>query len=618
MDVILQLDLARQKETPETLAEAIDFAAANGYTALLLYLEGGVRTASFAFADPERSYAPEEMARVVKQAAARGLKVIPALNTLGHCELFLRHPQLAGLSEQRELPETEERHELCPSDPEVAKFLERYLTEIAAIFPAPELHVGCDEVFRLASCPRCRARLAAGESRAEIFAAHLQLLHRICRKLGKRMVIWDDMADFFPELLELLPAEIVRVFWEYNELVETKETKYGNRRRIDILGHYERTGTPFWGAPREFLLSNIQSLSRYALSHHPEAMLLTVWEHANDFLYSYWPQAAFAGRWWRSGGRRDPEETFAEAVRELFGTDDPVLSKAVRAYADCPPPAPVLQRGGDPAQSGFRKAPDPLTGRELAELRLIREVFVQCAPKITTELGKKVMTDLLLRSEYELLELESGLWLNRLFREETEPDSSALAAGWEHNRSERERLWRRFRPGLDDTALRRWAARPLANLERCRTLRRQSGGLLELRLLLPDHYGREELKVELAAGDDRYETVFLGTPKPENRGDWPFYTFYAPVPPTLAQPEKIRLTARGDNGVGLVWAGVRSYGGGVRQPVALLRRDGLCEHPEALLTDDTTWAMLGNRDGHRSLWDQELHNRNHQLEYQLA
>ena len=31
MDVILQLDLARQKETPETLAEAIDFAAANGY-----------------------------------------------------------------------------------------------------------------------------------------------------------------------------------------------------------------------------------------------------------------------------------------------------------------------------------------------------------------------------------------------------------------------------------------------------------------------------------------------------------------------------------------------------------------------------------------------------------
>ncbi len=619
MEIILQLDLARQKETVAYICEMADFAAGNGYTALMLYLEGGVRTASFSFADPERSYSIAEMEEVIGYAAKRGIKVIPALNALGHCELFLSHPELAHLSEQRELPPDRKRMELCPSDPAVLEFLTRYVSEVAAIFPAEELHVGCDEVFRLASCSRCRARLAAGTTHAEIFAEHLKFLYAICVKLGKKMAIWDDMADFFPELLETLPREIVQVFWEYNEVVDGKETKYGNRRRIDILNVYENSGRPCWVAPREVWLGNTLSISEYAFQHKPDGMLMTTWEHEWDFLYAFLPQVAFAGRWWKCRGQGDAEAVFAEAVKDLFGCSDPIFTGALRMVADAPKLDgwSGLFRPNGPELAGFRRSPGSATSGLIGMLRMARTTLLAFSDRIGRPLGKKVLAALLLRVECELLIQDTLLWQNQLWRNDGSADPAELKEAWERNLAERERLWQIFRPGLDAGRMRMRQSRPIPLLERHAAARKAAGGYLELRLLLPDPYGRESLTVELAGADGVFQSVFAGMPKPEWAGDLPFYTYYAPVPAMLANPEKMRLTASGDNGVGVVFAGMRRFDGASFMPGRLLRQDGLFEHPEALLNDDTTWAMLGNRDGHRSLWNPEMNTRKHVLEFEL-
>ena len=95
----VQLDLARQMETVDFVCRYADFAAAQGFNTLFLYLEGRVRTPAFPYRPAAESYTLEEVERIVRHAAAAGLDVVPGLSTLGHAEHFFSCPEMAPLAE---------------------------------------------------------------------------------------------------------------------------------------------------------------------------------------------------------------------------------------------------------------------------------------------------------------------------------------------------------------------------------------------------------------------------------------------------------------------------------------------------------------------------------------
>ncbi|HUS48154.1 MAG TPA: hypothetical protein VM098_08540, partial [Phycisphaerae bacterium] len=91
----VQLDLARHMETVDYICGYADFAAAQGFNALVLYLEARVRTKCFPFRPRQETYSLEEMAEVVAHARRAGMEVVPVVSTLGHCEQFLACRELA-------------------------------------------------------------------------------------------------------------------------------------------------------------------------------------------------------------------------------------------------------------------------------------------------------------------------------------------------------------------------------------------------------------------------------------------------------------------------------------------------------------------------------------------
>jgi len=281
----VQLDLARQMETVPFVKAFTRKVADAGYNTLVLYLEGRVRTPSFSLGEGE-SYSLDEMREIVGNATSCGVDVVPVVSVLGHAEHFFRNSGLDNFAEERSglcrWP-VSNKQTFCLNQPEARAFLEKYLGEVVAAFPGKNLHLGLDESFQFGFCDTCRKR------REEIgfgplFTEYVKWADGLCHKLGKRMWMWDDMYEFFPEELANAPRDIVMCHWIYDVDV----TEWGhrghflNRIRVDWLAEYEKLGIaaiPVGAAS----VDNLKTLGDYAKRHKTLGMYVSQWELSDSF-----------------------------------------------------------------------------------------------------------------------------------------------------------------------------------------------------------------------------------------------------------------------------------------------------------------------------------------------
>jgi len=210
----VQLDLARQMETLEYIYGFTDMITRHGFNTLVLYLEARIRTASFPWLPEDESYSPDDIRKIVAHAAAQGIEGVPVVSNLGHGELFLRRPELAHLWELREgvpnrLGADDPGMSFCLSLEESYTFFEAYFSEVAALFPSPWFHVGCDEFFDFACCSLCRQHSKGEAAQTALFVRHINRTHGILKQLGKRIMMWDDMFEHYPSALDSIPTDIV-------------------------------------------------------------------------------------------------------------------------------------------------------------------------------------------------------------------------------------------------------------------------------------------------------------------------------------------------------------------------------------------------------------------------
>ena len=325
-----QLDLARQRETLETIERYIRFVKKWGYNTLLLYLEGVVRTKSFPYRPANQSYSIADMRKIVRRAEDAGIELVPCVSTLGHTEHFLTCKQLAYLGEQTTTPKPAM---FCPSNDEVYEFLARYLGELAGIFPGKFFHIGCDESWALGSCPACRERLAKGEIVEDLVLKHILRVRSILKKRGKRVWIWDDMFENATEAkIKELPRDIVMCAWHYSSDVldyGSLPGHFNNLRRRDWLSFYEAEGFDAIVCPWANYFENALSLTEIAKQHRVLGGLQTVWELAGSFLPAVLPGVALAGALW-SQPSRSGEKVTEETICKLFPSAGPLVRDALR------------------------------------------------------------------------------------------------------------------------------------------------------------------------------------------------------------------------------------------------------------------------------------------------
>lgn len=629
----VQLDLARQMETLDTIRHFIDFAKQFGFNAVALYLEGRVRTKTFPWPATAESYTPEQMREIVAYAAQRQIDVIPIVSTLGHAELFLRHEPLKPLAELREgcvgRTGSKALGAFCPSVEATYRFLEDYLTELGDIFPSKIFHIGCDEVWDMGCCSLCAERLRKGERLDDLYAKHILRLHQIITgKLGRRVMMWDDFLEELPQALEAIPTDIIQCVWQYDTLVEQTKTHWGRRRRDHRMADYDRRGISYVVAPWAHCgARNTESLTNYAQRFKPMGGLLTLWDgHALEDQY---PVIAFTGRRWCNPQSPDGEAIFKAACAELFGLDDATFLHAVWTATSVGP----LRKCQTP--SAFLRGPlTPYAFERANQARLIGLVLDSFRDRVPVGFGRKVLEEIRLRLSQErvqhaIREVMEGLyegwnggvnrqaeWLDkgRILLVELTRIADCRRADWQQRRpnitAPHDGHTEMFERNLHDKLA--------AFFETVETGQLQETGLFVIRYSLPDYHGWPFTKWSVQyEGSEDWVLLDSGMPKPwdGDYSDCPFFTVKFPLP-CNRRPIRARVEVTGYGGIGILHVEAR-VGTNYFHTVRIDNLAGLVQHPNNILVDDTGACWLGEPSTAEAFHNPSMAQQVHTLEIVL-
>lgn len=218
----LLLDVARHFLPVEIVERTLDGMAAVKLNVLHLHLidDQGFRIESKRHPELTRRgsggrfYTQDEIRRLVRYAAAHGIRIVPEFDLPGHTTALLAaRPDLAS-GPPPAAPETGFGvfdAALDPANEKVYEFLDSFLGEMAALFPDPYIHVGGDEVTgkhwdanpRIAAFRRARG-FASNHHLQHYFMARVR---EILSRHGRKMIGWDEIVG------PATPADVTIQAW---------------------------------------------------------------------------------------------------------------------------------------------------------------------------------------------------------------------------------------------------------------------------------------------------------------------------------------------------------------------------------------------------------------------
>jgi hexosaminidase len=155
-------------------------------------------------------YTQEEIREFIAYAHDRGVRVVPEFDMPGHSRSwFLGYPELASGPGPYTLEDGDPI--MDPTREETYKFLEKFIAEMAKLFPDAYFHIGGDEVDgrQWNANPKIQAFIRAHgmKNNQDLQAYFNQRLQKILAKNHKIMVGWDEILH--PDL----PKTIVVQSW---------------------------------------------------------------------------------------------------------------------------------------------------------------------------------------------------------------------------------------------------------------------------------------------------------------------------------------------------------------------------------------------------------------------
>jgi hexosaminidase len=209
----LMIDVARHFQTMDVLKRNLDGMAAVKMNVFHWHLseDQGFRIESKKFpklhqlGSDGNYYTQEQVKEIIAYARDRGIRVVPEFDIPGHSTSWLvGYPELGSAPG----PYTIERRPgifepaLDPTREEVYKFLETFLSEMAALFPDDYLHIGGDENEgkQWDRNPAIQAYMKKNgiKDNHALQAYFNTRLLKILQKNKKKMVGWDEILQ--PEL----------------------------------------------------------------------------------------------------------------------------------------------------------------------------------------------------------------------------------------------------------------------------------------------------------------------------------------------------------------------------------------------------------------------------------
>lgn len=148
-------------------------------------------------------YTQEEVKEVVAYATQRHIMVIPEIEMPGHTsEVFAAYPNLSCQGKKLFVqpgtywPNTDI---FCAGNEQVFTFIDDVLTEVAALFPGPYIHIGGDEADKTnwKKCSKCQTAIRREKLKdeAELQSYFIKRVEKMVIAKGKRMIGWDEILE---------------------------------------------------------------------------------------------------------------------------------------------------------------------------------------------------------------------------------------------------------------------------------------------------------------------------------------------------------------------------------------------------------------------------------------
>jgi hexosaminidase len=204
-----------QLPTFAEIRHQIDLLASWKINQYYFYSEATLSLDGFPLLPPEGRYTKEEVAGIIRYAAARHIDVIPNFELYGHLHDLFRMERYSDLAV---IPHG---GEFKRGDPRVQPIVAAWVAQIAALFPSLFFHVGFDETWLL---EREAARLHRRPE--DLFLEQLQAVCDLLRAQGKTPMAWADMMEKYPQMIPRLPKGLIAFPWHYSPLPEAEYDRF--------------------------------------------------------------------------------------------------------------------------------------------------------------------------------------------------------------------------------------------------------------------------------------------------------------------------------------------------------------------------------------------------------
>ena len=322
------VDSAWMPETMNYYRSLVRFCANWGMNVLVFRVADDGGSAIHFSSHPEliyhkHAFTPDEVRGLVSYAEQYGVEIIPELESFGHTEYITRAPEHAEL-EDRDAARGAFTS-LIPTHPGGLHMIADLYREIAAIFPSKYLHGGCDEVNWGHS--QYSKNLLKTQTKAQVFAEHVNMLNKLAKAQGKELVIWADHVLYKETgILPHLDKDIVLYDWNY---WETDPAVLEKTARKAIESGHRVIGGPAWGwarfGPRvdSQQLGNIDAFVdayRRIDDARNLGVIVTNWIPSRYLQNSIWDGIAYAGVALNEGSVAARDTAFQRFVERHYGS----------------------------------------------------------------------------------------------------------------------------------------------------------------------------------------------------------------------------------------------------------------------------------------------------------
>jgi len=296
------LDISRNKiPTLNTLKSYVDILSDLKYNHFELYVEGfSYEYPSFKelYDETMTPLTPKEFKKLEKYAKERMIDLVPCHNGLGHMTAWLKHyPELAIMPKgmffwgAHRDPST-----INPLDPKSLELVKTFYQDAINDSSSKFFHMNLDEPYELGhgKTKDVASKIGVGQ----MYLDYVLKLYDFVKNNKKTPLIWGDVLNHYPEMIEKLPKDLIFVDWGY----DYDYPFYQTLKRLGNLNvkFVAAPGTSTWNSitgRTTTMIENIRQACLHTKENNGLGMLLTEWGdngHLQPFVVSL-PAIVYGG-----------------------------------------------------------------------------------------------------------------------------------------------------------------------------------------------------------------------------------------------------------------------------------------------------------------------------------